>query len=631
MCGIVGTASCRFQTDTELLCRMRDSMSHRGPDHAGIWRSPDGHVALAHRRLAIIDLSPGGHQPMTDLTGQLTIVFNGEIYNYPQLRKILESKGHRFRSSSDTEVILEAYRAWGTECIKRLVGAFAFCLYDGVGRMLFLGRDRAGEKPLYYYHKNGRLVFASELKAIMADPSFQREIDLPALNFYLTYGYVPGDRCILKDVNKVLPGHWLTHDLEKDDLHIERYWQVPEFSTDAPVSDEQLVEELESLLTEAVRSQLIADVPLGIMLSGGIDSSLITAMAARNSCGPVKTFTVTFPGHENLNEAPFARIVADYFGTDHSELVAEPASVDLMPKLARQFDEPIADDAIVPMYMISRLIRESATVALSGDGGDELFGGYDHYSWLLKAQYLRKFVPGPIRACVARAAHVNFPAVFRDSNFLLGLSGDVSNSIAHVSVYFDRAGRRRLLSPAIRDAIDISEPENYRADFCRRGLSLINTATEVDFKTTLADGFLVKADRASMLASVEVRNPYLDHRLIEFAFRQVPGNLKATTKMRKILLRRVAQLRLPSALDLNRKQGLAMPLASWFSGKWGTYLKDVLDETDSEIFNKDIIAQLIRGRHQGRANANRLFSLLMFELWRKTYSVNLPNPMQSQH
>ena len=251
---------------------------------------------------------------MTDLTGQFTIVFNGEIYNHPQLREILESKGHRFRSSSDTEVILEAYRAWGTDCIERMVGAFAFCLYDGAEKKLFLARDRAGEKPLYYYHRNGRLVFASETKAIMADQSFHREIDLPALNFYLAYGYVPGDRCILKDVNKLLPGHWLIHDLKKDDLRIVRYWQVPEFSTDAPASDEQLVDELESLLTDAVRSQLIADVPLGIMLSGGIDSSLITAMAAQNSCRPVKTFTVTFPGHENLNEAPFARIVADYSG-----------------------------------------------------------------------------------------------------------------------------------------------------------------------------------------------------------------------------------------------------------------------------------------------------------------------------
>jgi asparagine synthase (glutamine-hydrolysing) len=338
MCGITGISSHSKSTTPELLTAMRDTLRHRGPDDTGIWTSKDGLVGLGHCRLAIIDTSEGGHQPMQDVSGKLCITYNGEIYNYRELRKELEAKSHRFRTASDTEVILEAYRAWGTDCLERFNGVFAFGLYDSDARKLFIARDRPGEKPLFYWHARGGLAFASELKALMANPEIPRVLDLEALDYYLAYGYVPGARCILKGVRKLPQGHAMTYDLEKGALDIWRYWQLPEQVIDEAVSADDLVDEVKSLLEDAVRLRLVADVPVGILLSGGIDSSLVTAMAARVSSKPMKTFTISFRGHGAFDEGPYARIVAEHFGTDHTELVPEAATYELLPELARQYD-----------------------------------------------------------------------------------------------------------------------------------------------------------------------------------------------------------------------------------------------------------------------------------------------------
>ena len=393
MCGIVGIASRSSKIVPDLLISAW-ILRHRGPDDAGLWQSPDGRVGLAQRRLAIIDLSPCGHQPMVDTFGQLCITFNGEIYNYLDLRRELVARGHHFRTASDTEVILEAYRAWGVDCLSHLNGMFAFCLYDSAAQRLFLARDRAGEKPLFYWHTPGHLVFASELKALMADPAFPRRLDLQALDYYLAYGYVPGEMCILQGVRKLAQGQAMTYDLETDTPRVWRYWQLREPPSPADVSVDDLSAELETLLEDSVRRQLIADVPVGVLLSGGIDSSLVTAMASRVSSTPVKTFTISFPGHGAYDEGPYARLVAEYFGTQHTELVAEPAAVELLPALAWQYDEPMADSSMVPAYLVARLVRQHATVALGGDGGDELFGGYPHYSWLQWQERARRYLPG---------------------------------------------------------------------------------------------------------------------------------------------------------------------------------------------------------------------------------------------
>lgn len=621
MCGIVGIVSEDARANPDRLLMMRDTMFHRGPDDAGIEWSDDNCVGLAQRRLAIIDLSPGGHQPMSDASGRLTITYNGEIYNYLELRDDLKARGHQFRTSSDTEVILQAYLEWGLECVKHLSGMFAFALYDRAQRRLVLARDRAGEKPLFYWHRPRKLVFASELKALMADPSFARNLDLNSLDYYLAYGYVPGEMCIFKEVRKLLPGHLLTYDIETDELRSWRYWQLPEPMTGGTASAEELTSELERLLEDSVRRQLVADVPVGVLLSGGIDSSLVTAMAARTSSKPVKTFTISFPGYGAYDESPHAQLVADHFGTEHTQLVAEPTSVELLPELARQYDEPMADSSMVPTYLVSRLIRKHAKVALGGDGGDELFGGYGHYSWIQKLDRTRWFMPGLVRRAAGTAATRYLPVGLRGRNYLIGFASDRRYSLAHVNLYFDHWTRRSLLAPVIHNGYCSGRPEEYRVGLCKPEYSILRQATEADFRTTMVDAYLVKVDRASMLNSLEVRAPWLDYRLIEFAFGRVPDNLRATESERKILPRCLAQRLLPAGLDLNRKQGFSMPLASWFSGEWGRYVESVLRDADPRLFDPKVIGNLIAGQRRGYANTARLFALTIFELWRKEYRV----------
>ncbi|MEO8033452.1 MAG: asparagine synthase (glutamine-hydrolyzing) [Acidobacteriota bacterium] len=619
MCGIVGIISSRQEHRTDVVA-MRDSLVHRGPDDAGMWLSPDGLATFGHRRLAIIDLSPGGHQPMQSDDGSVSITFNGEIYNYQELRSDLRGLGHSFRSASDTEVILASYRQWGIDCVQYFNGMFAFGLYDSGRRRLLLARDRAGEKPLFYSHKAGTLRFGSELKALMTDPAFPRELDPEAFDSYLAYGYVPKEQCILRGVRKLGQGHVLVYDVDNDHCTTHRYWQLPPPPDEAAPVD-GLVDELDALLLDAVRRQMTADVPVGILLSGGIDSSLITAMAARSGGSAVKTFTVTFPGHGVYNEGPHARLVADHFGTDHTELVAELPSVDLLPVLARQYDEPIADSSIVPSYLVSQLIRRHATVALGGDGGDELFGGYPHYSWVQWQERVRAWLPAVLRRGAAELAGSSVPVGVRGRNYVIGLTDGVGQGIAHVNVYFDRWTRRRLLVGGPSRFPEVAESVRSATDASH---SLLRQATEADFTTTMCDGYLVKVDRASMLNSLEIRVPFLDYRLVEFAFGRVPDALRATSHERKILPRRLARKLLPPQLDLDRKQGFSIPLAAWLTGPWGPYFEETLRSADPTLFNQAIIQELLAGQKRGRSNSARLFCLTMFELWRREYKIALP-------
>ena len=560
---------------------------------------------------------------MADATGQVWITFNGEIYNYQDLRRELEARGHRFHTASDTEVILEAYRAWGTDCLAHLNGMFAFGLYDRVARQLFLARDRAGEKPLFYWHTPGQLVFASELKALMANPAFSRRLDVEALEYYLAYGYVPGDKCILQGVHKLPQSHAATYHLDSDTLRLWRYWHLPESPSPSPtVSADDLTAELGALLEDAVRRQLIADVPVGILLSGGIDSSLVTAMVARVSSGPVRTFTISFPGHGGYNESSYARLVAQHFDTQHTELVAEPATVELLPLLAHQYDEPLVDSSMVPTYLVSRLIRQHATVALGGDGGDELFGGYLRYSWFQHYKRLRPWLVGPFRVW-GHAIVERLPVGLRGRNYLLRLTArDFRESLA-APVHFDARLRQNLLTSGTRRGTPA--PETYKMALVgSNGHTVLQEATALDFMTYLVEDILVKVDRASMLNSLEVRAPWLDYRIIEFAFGRLPDVLRATETERKILPRRLAQRLLPSALDLKRKQGFALPLNSWFKGDWGTFIQSVLHEADPQLFDRRTIQRLIESQRRGYANnMERLFALTMFELWRREYGVHL--------
>ena len=620
MCGIAGVASARPVEGRGRLERMRDVMRHRGPDDQGAWWSADGRVGLAHRRLSILDLSAAGHQPMADGTGRLWVVFNGEIYNFAELRGELRAAGHAFRSGTDTEVLLAAYRAWGEAFLGRLEGMFAFALYDGDARRVLLARDRAGENPLFYAHAAGTLRFASELKGLLADPELPRELEPEALEHYLAYGYVPGGRCILRGVRKLPPAQLAVFDLDGGGLEVRPYWRLPEPPRGEGADAEELLDELEALLSTSVRRQLVADVPVAVLLSGGLDSSLVTALAARASARPVRTFTATFPGAGVFDESGFARTVARHFGTEHTELPVEPASVDLLPVLAAQYDEPLADSSMVPTYLISRLVRTRATVALGGDGGDELFAGYGHYRMLLRQAQLRRVLPRTVRAGVAAAARA-LPAGVRGRNHLVGFAGGAASNLAHVNLYFDAPARRALLRPT-GWAPPAVPPEALRGGAWPAARTVLQQATATDFLTYLPDDILVKVDRASMLTSLEVRAPFLDPRVIEFAFGRVPDRLRATPRAGKVLLRRLARRVLPPELDLQRKRGFSLPLGRWFRGEWGRYVAGVLAEAPPGLFDPAAVRGLLELQRRGLANTNRLFALAIFELWRREYGVN---------
>jgi asparagine synthase (glutamine-hydrolysing) len=371
---------------------------------------------------------------------------------------------------------------------------------------------------------------------------------------------------------------------------------------------------------------MIADVPVGVMLSGGVDSSLVVAMAARVSSQRVKTFTISFPGHGAFDEAPYARAVAEHFGTDHVELAAEPATVDLLPELARQYDEPIADSSMVPTYLVSRLIRREATVALGGDGGDELFGGYPHHSWVQQQGRVGTWLPGFARAAAQAAATRLMPVGMRGRNYLLGLTAKHPYNIVQFNVLFDADARRRLLAPLGRYRPAGNGPEACKAALCLPSDSSLRQTTALDFQTYLVDDILVKVDRASMLCSLEVRAPFLDPRLIDLAFRRVPDRLRATGSERKILSRRLAQKLLPPSLDLTRKQGFSLPLHQWFKGDWGRYIEDVLTNAEADLFDRRVVRQLFAGQRRGFANTHRIFALLMVELWRREHGITTVGP-----
>lgn len=598
-------------------------MVHRGPDDKGEWWSEDGRVGLGHRRLSVLDLSSHGHQPMRDEVRGLSLVFNGEIYNHSELRKELATKGHLFDSHSDTEVLLAAYSAWGENCLEHLNGMFAFALYDSQNQKMFLARDRAGEKPLFYRIANNELLFSSELKGLLANPAAPRRIDQAALDCYLSMGFVPGERCILQGYHKLPPAHALSFDLHSGASRVWRYWVVPEFSvvsTTETMDENALLDELETLLEDSVARQMMADVPVGILLSGGVDSSLVTAMAVRRS-SQVRTFSIGFPGHGNLDETPHARMIARHFGTEHTELMAEPTTADLIPLLAQQFDEPMVDSSMIPTWLVSRLVRQHCTVALGGDGGDELFGGYSHYNRLLWMQKRLAVIPGFVRSAVARAAERWLPSGMKGRNYLQSMDINLSHGLSpHISGVFDATSRRQLMKrhPAHRLVADDIHLERipFQSDLMQR-------ATRMDFSDYLAEDILVKVDRASMLNSLEVRAPLLDYKLIEFAFGRVPSHLKATASDKKILLKRLAARVLPQEFDMQRKQGFSIPLAEWLkSGPFRELFWDTL-ASHSSLFDRKTVYGLLSGQDRGMNNGERLFALVQFELWRRHYGAAL--------
>lgn len=615
MCGIAGLVS--EKASQERASAMAEALVHRGPDESGIWVSTSGRVAFGHRRLSIIDLSNAASQPMVDSAAGLAMVFNGEIYNFKDLHRELVAAGYRFKGHSDTEVLFRGYQHWGEDVLHHITGMFAFAIADEKQGKLFLARDRCGQKPLYYCKRNGEFVFASEIKALIAAGVVEKKINEQALQEYLAYGYAFGPESLINGVSKLLPGECLTVDIRTLEIKTSRFWQPP--ACESPVASlEEAEEQLEATLRQAVKSHLVADVPIGILLSGGLDSSLITACVASASTKPVKTYTVTFPGHGKYDESDAARLIANHFGTEHSEIVIDDVGPGILCDLVRQFDDLIADHAMVPAYLLAQHIRKEIKVALGGDGGDELFGGYPHTGWVGYQANLRHVLPSGLRGRLSKIAERRLPIGFRGRNHLVGLAGDIPWAIAQVNLYFDALTRSQLLG---NGRLNIA-PETRKMQIAEMRHGASEQALYTDFQTTLPEGYLAKVDRASMLASLEVRAPWLDDAIVDFAWRKVPANMKVRGKRRKILPRRLAARMLPPTMNTTVKRGLTMPLSDWFRGKRLQFIEEVLLDSGQRLFPHHVIRNLFFLQRKGYSNANRLFSLALLILWCQEYNIS---------
>jgi len=634
MCGIAGFVG---GSDTaadggdraRLLKGMCDVIRHRGPDDEGFFLRPG--VALGMRRLSIIDLA-GGHQPISGEDGTVSIVFNGEIYNFHELRSELEKRGHNFKTNSDTEAIVHAYEEYGTDCANHLRGMFAFAIWDEKTRGLYIARDRVGKKPLYYTLARGTtLVFGSEIKSILEHPDVTREISLEALDAYFTLGYVPDPLTIFRGIYKLPPGHYLT--LANGDLHTREYWDF-NFEPGESRKPEDYMDELRALLDESVRLRLISDVPLGAFLSGGIDSSTVVALMAQHMNQPVKTFSIGF--HEDsYNELKYARLTAKKLGTDHHEFFVTPQICDVINDLVWHFDEPFADPSAIPTYMVSKLARDHVTVALSGDGGDELFAGYTHY---VVQENRRAFsaLPKALRAGVMRPLSYRLPYGAWGRNYLHNISLDPIDRYLDSLSYFTQLTKRSLYTSDFQRSLGATD---YVTRSFREYASRVKTNEPldqllyIDGKTYLPGDILTKVDRVSMATSLEVRVPLLDHKLIEFVTK-VPASLKLAGTETKQLLKRVARELIPSEILDRPKQGFGIPLEEWINRQLRDQIREILNEPRTRqrgYVNYDYVDLILDEHYKNRRDHSfPLWSLLIFELWHRQYIDQSPRTAEAR-
>jgi asparagine synthase (glutamine-hydrolysing) len=647
VCGFAGILAARSSAARDLthdVARMIRPLTHRGPDDEGVWVDEAAGIALGFRRLAIIDLSPSGHQPMTSASGRFHLVFNGEIYNFCELRQQLEGLGHRFRGHSDTEVILAAFEQWGIrEAITRAVGMFAMAVWDTTVRELSLVRDRLGKKPLFVYHQSGLVTFGSELKALVSGPSFDRTINTQALQSYLRYLYVPAPQCIFQQVVKIPAGHILTiRDARHPLPPSTSYWSLSDVARAGLESqfdgtDEDAVDELDRLLGDAVCRRLQSDVPLGALLSGGIDSSAVVALMQEKSSRPTRTYTIGFDD-DAFDEASHAARVAESLGTDHTalHLTGEDAR-SLVPRLPYIFDEPLADPSELPTLLVSQLARRDVTVALSGDGGDELFGGYNRYVYGTRVLPRVDRIPRPLRLAVAAGVRC-VPSGAWDrlaalSTIVPGLPasrvGERIGKLTHVmaassvgDMYCSLlsawqrpahlANHHRTIDDVNASVLDAAEP-----------VELLDRMMLADQMTYLPDDLLAKLDRASMAVSLEVRAPLLDHRVVEFSWR-LPRRFKLRDGIGKWILRQVLYRRVPKAIVERPKMGFSVPIDRWLRGPlrgWADGFLNLTELRRAGLPNPTEIIRSWRDLQAGRAaNGTRVWAVIMFQAWRARWT-----------
>ncbi|MDX6696418.1 MAG: asparagine synthase (glutamine-hydrolyzing) [Blastocatellia bacterium] len=622
MCGIVGIVGQENQrADESLLARMCEAIHHRGPDEDGFYRNNS--VGLAMRRLAIIDLK-GGQQPIHNEDRSAWIVFNGEIYNYRELRAELEKLGDRFYTDSDTEVIIHAYDRYGAECPKYLRGMFAFAIWDERKQELLLARDRVGKKPLLYARLNNQLVFGSEFSALLLHPDISREIDYDALHYYLTFMCVPAPLTAYRSIRKLEPGHTLSYRPRDGEVRIERYWQ-PDFSKKLDISEEEAGERAVAELREAVRVRLMSEVPLGAFLSGGIDSSAVVALMSEQSSAPVKTFSIGFE-EQDFSELHHARRVAEHVGAEHHEFIVRPDAMEVLPTLVEHYGEPYADSSAIPTYYVARETRKHVTVALNGDGGDECFAGYERYAAMRLAERYHK-VPGALRQSLIGRAVEMLPAaannrtrVGRVKRFMRAAALPKVERYLRWTSVFDRDAQSELYSDSFRhetarlDAADFLAPWFARAN----GAGIVDATLLADTMTYLPNDLLVKVDIASMAVSLEARSPFLDHHVIEFAA-SLPEKYKLRGLTTKYLLKRVLRQLLPVENLERRKMGFGVPIGHWFRNQMQGFLRETLLSERAlkrGLFQPATVTRLVEQHTRGERNhEHQLWTLLMLELW----------------
>lgn len=640
MCGLAGFVQRALQNagDTgALLSRMTDAIAHRGPDDKGVWVDAQVGAALGHRRLSILDLSIQGHQPMVSANGRYVIAFNGEIYNHAELRARLAE--HAWHGHSDTEALLETIARFGFEhALAQTVGMFALAVWDRETRQLLLARDRLGEKPLYYGMQNGALLFGSELKALREHPAWAGKIDRSALSAYLRYGYVPAPHSIFQGIHKLPPGTWVVFDAKLATLgKPQAYWSAVETARRGqvlrvPRNALDIEDEAMRLLRQIICGQRMADVPLGTFLSGGIDSTLITALLAEQSERPVRTFTIGFR-EGGYDEAPYAKAVARHLGTDHTELYVSPQEAQaVIPLLPTLYDEPFADSSQIPTYLVCKLARSQVTIALSGDGGDELFGGYNRYFWAPKLWRRIAWLPPSVRQGLSRMLQASSPATW-DKLFQLlppgvrpANAGLKVHKLAEAMSFSDtRAVYRYFLSQWPDPTHLLAEPEpdvEWENAWRACAPDFLDQMMAADAVAYLPDDIMVKVDRAAMGVSLETRAPFLDHRLFEFAWR-LPQSAKVGDARGKLLLRRLVERYVPAALMDRPKQGFGVPIDAWLRGPLRDWAEALLDErrlTEEGWFNPKPIRDAWREHLSGRRDWQyRLWVILMFQTWQEQW------------
>ncbi len=618
MCGIAGKFAfhpTHWPNETQLQA-MGDAIAHRGPDDSGVFI--DGPCGLAHRRLSIIDLSERGHQPMSIMNGRYTISFNGEIYNYQELRKDLVGQGVSFHSDSDTEVLLHLFARQGADCLKKLRGMFAFAIWDREKQELFLARDRVGQKPLKYYIDDKQIIFASELKAILG-AGVEKQIDWNAIQDYLKLGYVPGPMTGFKGIAKLPPAHYAIVSADGT-ITTQRYWEL-DYETKPSQSIPEWREQVTDTLTEAVRLRMISDVPVGAHLSGGIDSGVTVALMAQQSPDPIRTFSIGFEGDTD-SELPRAKQIADRYGTQHHEFVVSPSNTDILAQVAAHYEEPFADSSALPTWLLSELTREHVTVALNGDGGDENFSGYNRYHLMGMYETLKKL--DPLVQILRRPGIDLGQTLYRRSRIgsfrkiqklLRWYSSNPYETYQLQFGYFDEMSVDQLLG------VKASTPPLEKLFEQTSSLNRIDQLLAVDIASYLPDDLLVKVDMASMAHALEVRSPFLDHKLLELTA-SMPVELKRQGKHGKVLLKEIATDLLPKEIIKQKKRGFGIPREAWLRGSLQSYVEDQL--LDPEFlrhgFDRENIEQLIEEHTQRRSDHSlRLWSLIMLKHWLKAW------------